>query len=75
MSAKNSVKAQVVRFLRQRPKSGATSDEIERRLGLPHQTVSARLTELTSDRTIRRTKEKRKTRSGGVAGVYKAYAR
>lgn len=58
---------------------GLTCDEIEARLGLPHQTVSARVWELrgnprTSNRPvlIEETGEKRVTRSGRRAIVWRA---
>ena len=48
---------------------GRTSDEVEAILNLPHQTISARITELKRDDKITLSGERRKTRSGRAAGV------
>ena len=52
---------------------GATSDEVEQLLNYPHQTVSARMTELKALGLIVPTGEKRKTRGGRNAGVWRTY--
>lgn len=49
--------------------AGRTSDEVEAILNLPHQTISARITELKRDDKIILSGERRKTRSGRAAGV------
>lgn len=49
----------------------ATCDECEEALGISHQTTSARFTELRGSQTITATGEKRKTRSGRNAVVYR----
>lgn len=54
---------------------GATCDEVETVLGLPHQSASARLWELCGNNQlparIVKTEEKRKTRTGRNARVYR----
>ena len=52
-------------------RGGATSDEVEEALGLPHQTVSARFWELHNRGTIADSGERRRTRAGRMAAVYK----
>lgn len=49
---------------------GATCDEVERLLGLSHQTASARIRELTQLGRLRDSGERRKTRTGRNARVY-----
>lgn len=49
---------------------GLTTDEIEVRTGLRHQTASARVRELAQRGYIEATGEKRPTRSGRAAAVY-----
>lgn len=51
---------------------GATCDEIERRLGMRHQTCSARVHALDRGAAIVDSGERRKTRSGRRAAVYVA---
>lgn len=51
---------------------GMTCDECERATGLPHQTASARYRGLEQRGLIRRTDDKRPTRSGRNAVVYQA---
>lgn len=62
----------VVDAVRARGPSGATSDEIEVLLNLPHQTVSARFAGLKKRGVLIETEATRKTRSGRAAGVYLA---
>lgn len=50
---------------------GATCDEVENITGTNHQSCSARITELVIEGKIRDTGERRKTRSGRTARVYK----
>lgn len=52
----------------------ATCDELEALTGLAHQTASARLNELANTGCIVRTDERRKTRSGRSAWVYRSTA-
>lgn len=52
------------------PQLGWTDDELERWLGLPHQTVSARRRELVLKGLIEDSGERRKTRSGRKAVVW-----
>lgn len=68
-SAKQRLRKQVLDYIKAHP-FGCTSDEVEAALGLSHQTVSARMTELKADGQIVPTGERRKTRSGRNAGVY-----
>lgn len=49
---------------------GLTCDECEKVTGLPHQTASARYRGLEQRGLIRRTEDKRPTRSGRSAAVY-----
>lgn len=49
---------------------GATCDEIEVRLDMPHQTASARVNELHNWRYIRDSDFRRRTRSGRKAVVW-----
>jgi Fic family protein len=53
---------------------GATCDEIERATGLSHQTASARLRELVLNGRIEDSGERRKTRSGRLATVWRVKA-
>jgi len=50
---------------------GATCDEIEENLKLPHQTVSARIRELAQEEEIVDSGETQKTRSGRNAIIWK----
>ena len=50
--------------------NGATCDEVEAALGLPHQTASARICELHRKLKIKDCLRKRRTRAGGKAGVW-----
>jgi len=52
--------------------AGRTCDEIEATLDLRHQTASARLRELELTGWVEPTPEKRRTRSGRMAHVYRA---
>lgn len=63
------LRAKVVMYVRNCGLEGATSDEIEKALQLPHQSISARLTEAKSLRTLVDSGRKRKTRSGRNAAV------
>lgn len=49
----------------------ATSDEVEAYLGMTHQTAAARMAELKHDGELVPTGERRKTRSGRFAKVWK----
>jgi len=51
---------------------GATSDEVEVVLNRPHQSVSARISELKRDGWIRGSGRSRRTRCGTLAEVYVA---
>jgi|SRR6516164_6168651 hypothetical protein len=55
-----------------RAKQGITCDEAEILLDLPHQSCSARFTELKRDKILIPTKLTRKTRYGGNARVLRA---
>lgn len=60
----------VFSFLVSRGDRGATDDEIERALGLRHQSASARRRELVQAGLVEETEERRKTRSGRTATVW-----
>lgn len=64
--AKVRQQAAVLNYVRAR--GGATSDEVELALGLPHQSASARLTELRA-KGLTREDGRRRTRSGRWARV------
>lgn len=54
-----------------REEGNATGDELARMLEMPHQTVSARMSELKKDERIIDTGERRPTQLGRPARVYK----
>lgn len=60
----------IVDHIRSRGLDGATTDEIEMALGLPHQSASARVTELRDAGKIETLGEVRPTRTGARAIVY-----
>jgi hypothetical protein len=49
---------------------GATCDEVEMRLSMPHQTASARISEMLRGGLIRDSGDRRRTRTGKLARVY-----
>jgi hypothetical protein len=63
-------RAFILRATTRRGKYGMTCDEAEVRLGLSHQTCSARFTDLVKDGRLTRTEETRPTRSGCPARVH-----
>lgn len=63
------LRAKIIDYVKTRGYIGATSDEVEAALSLPHQTVSARITEAKADGTLLPNGMKRKTRSGRNAAV------
>lgn len=68
-----SVRNRILKFIEIRGEEGATCDEVERFLGLKHQTASARIAELHHKfRRIVDSGQRRKTRSGRNAAVYVA---
>lgn len=69
-AAHSTVRSSVLKFVKRRPATGATSDEVEKRLKLPHQTASARLSDLERDGLVYRSHTRRKTRQGGMARAY-----
>lgn len=60
----------ILSFIRMKGLHGATSDEAEVALGLPHQTCSARFKDLKDAGKIETLGEVRKTRTGSRAIVY-----
>jgi hypothetical protein len=50
---------------------GMTCDQVEQATGLPHQTASARMTNLKAENKIYETGEERPTRTGSPAAVCK----
>lgn len=62
----------VLDYVTRRAATGATCDEVETGLGLRHQTAAARLRELELAERVRKTEQRRKTRSGRAATVYRA---
>lgn len=63
------LRSMVVSFVSEQGEYGATSDEVEQALGMPHQTASARLTEAKALGMVEDSGRKRKTRSGRNAAV------
>ncbi len=61
--------AKVLKEIQTAP-SGLTSDEAEQRLGLSHQTCSARFNELAAKNLIEENGSRRPTRSGRQAAVW-----
>lgn len=60
----------VLDHVRSAGRHGCICDEVMRDLGLTHQTASPRFTELEAKGWIRRTGERRLTRSGNPAAIY-----
>lgn len=69
VSTKESLRRRVIAYVAGRGQVGATSDEIEVALGLPHQTVSARITEAKAGGELVKSGDRRPTRSGRNAAV------
>ncbi len=67
--SKATMRRRVVAYVRERGELGATSDEIEAALGMPHQTVSARITEAKAGGELVKSGDRRLTRSGRSAAV------
>lgn len=65
-----STETRILRFLRQRGKTGATTDEIESALGMLHQTASPAVIKLRREGRISANGVKRKTRTGRKAEVH-----
>lgn len=65
-------RARVLDLIRSRGARGATDDEVEVALGLPHQTASARRRELVVAGAVEATTARRLTRSGSPATVWRA---
>lgn len=65
-------KSQVYRLIQTSGQNGRNCDEIEQLTGLPHQSASARMTELKKEGLIIASLYKRKTRSGRNAQVWVA---
>lgn len=63
-------RAMILEYIRSRALDGATSDEAEVALDLPHQTCSARFKDLKDAGEIQTIGEVRKTRSGCKAMVF-----
>lgn len=68
-SLKDITRKQVEDYIRDQGLFGGISDEVEVALGLPHQTVSARLSEAKRDGTLVLSGDLRPTRSGRQAAV------
>lgn len=64
------MRARLLGFIGARGAQGATADEVERALVLPHQSASARLSEMLRDGAIHDSGRRRKTRQGRAARVY-----
>jgi predicted transcriptional regulator len=73
-SSAASMRARVVNYVRDNP-AGVTCDEIEAALEMRHQTASARVREACLAGQIEVTADRRTTRSGSTARVYKVPAR
>lgn len=64
-----SIRLRVLRLIVEAP-FGMTCDEVERRLGGRHQTISARIRELVQQGAVRDTGLRRMTSSGRSARIY-----
>lgn len=71
-SRASSDRTAVLAWIREAGARGATDDEIERALDMKHQTASARRRELVLAGLIAPTGERRPTRSGSPAQVWRA---
>lgn len=69
VKTKQLTRDRIVKWVGQRGSRGATCDEVEAVSSLPHQTVSARITEAKALGLLVPSGEKRKTRSGRNAAV------
>jgi hypothetical protein len=65
------MRERVFEYIKSQGEHGATDDEIEVALGMSHQSCSPRRRELEKDDAIYLTDDRRKTRSGRRAGVYR----
>lgn len=70
MPGSGSMRARILGFIVDRGLTGATDEEIEKSLGLRHQSASARRNELARDGWIKDSGERRKTSSGSEATVW-----
>lgn len=70
LSCARTLQGAVYRMIRARGPAGATDDEIERAMGLRHQTASARRRELVLLGTVRDSGKRRRTDSGRFATVW-----
>ena len=68
---KRTARESVLKLLRQVGAQGLTVDAIESELKLSHQTASARVHELWRGGLIEKTGERRQTRSGATANVWR----
>lgn len=68
---RNAQRSRILAFISSRS-NGATCDEVEVALNLNHQGASARITELSALQQITHGDERRKTRAGKSARVYRA---
>ena len=66
---KQQLRARVVAYIANCGDNGATSDQVERDLHMPHQTVSARITEAKARGEVIPSGQRRLTRSGRSAAV------
>ena len=69
--SKGAMKSKIFKLIQE--KGGMTCDEVEVALNMKHQTVSARIRDLRSEAAIRDYSERRRTRSGRNAVVWKPY--
>jgi len=63
---------QRIRIYLQGRRTGATCDEVEQALGIPHQTASKRLGDIERLGVAERVNRFRRTRHGGLAQVYES---
>lgn len=64
------MRTRLLGFIRSRGAEGATADEIEHALEFPHQSASARISEMLRDGAIHDSGRRRKTHQGRAARVY-----
>lgn len=67
----STMRQRVLRYIHHCCFIGATCDEVEVALGMAHQTASARIRELAQMELIEDTGDRRKTRSGRSARIYR----
>lgn len=71
-SRREAQRSTILKFIRDRGSAGAICEDVETALGIPNQTASARVTDLLALGLISYGTERRNTRNGKAARVYRA---